>query len=95
VSGRDFTRTAAALAAYDAAGEAMDRVDPRDGGACLAAVAAWDAALRAVAEAVADDTSDVNDRAVVLAGFGSHRGIDLRMARQWAAGFKSTGARRI
>jgi hypothetical protein len=87
---RDFSRTAAALAAYDAAGEAMDRVDPADAAACLTAVAAWDAALRTVAEAVADDTADVNDRAVVLAGFGSHSGIDLRTARQWAAGFKST-----
>ena len=42
------------------------------------------AALRAVAEAFADDTADVNDRAEVLRGFGQHNCADLRHARRSA-----------
>ena len=86
----DFTRTAAALAAYDAAGEAMDRADPKSHRECAEAVEGWDAALRAVAEAFADDTADVNDRAEVLRGFGQHWCADLQQARQIAN--KSTEA---
>jgi hypothetical protein len=79
---RSFTRTAAALAAYDAAGEAMD-VAVTDA-ECVAAVEAWDRGLRLVAEAFADDTADINDRALVLSGF-QHNGADLKFARRMAS----------
>ncbi len=78
---RHFKRTAAALAAYDAAGEAMDRADPGDQVACSGAVAGWDAALRGVAEAFADDTANINDRVEVLRGF-QHNSADLEFARR-------------
>ena len=85
MSGRDFTRTRAALAAYDAAGDAMD-AHPRDASneAALAVIAAWDAALMAVAEAFADDTADVNARATALEGW-SHFNHMVKSARQFAA----------
>lgn len=85
---RDFTRTAAALAAYDAAGEGMDRADPKSDRECAEAVSAWDAALRSVGEAFADDTADINDRAEVLRGFRQHNGADLKHARLVASSVK-------
>jgi hypothetical protein len=81
VKPRSFNRTRAALAAYDAVGEAMDTATDDN---ASAVVAAWDAALRGVAEAFADDTADVNDRALVLEGFRQHDGADLRAARALA-----------
>lgn len=82
---RTFTRTAAALAAYDAAGDAVDQVDLTNHEACAVGLTAWDAALRAVGEAFADDTADINDRALVLEGFRFHHfDADLRHARRIA-----------
>jgi len=65
MSRRTFTRTEAALAAYDAAGEAMDVLPAEATSAdALAVVRAWDAALAAAGEAFAADTLDINPNGV-------------------------------
>lgn len=79
---RTFTRTAAALAAYDAAGDALETVDAKDEAACTAVVEAWDATLAAVGEAFAADTLDINPNGV---GTFQHFGHLVKFARQCVA----------
>lgn len=60
----NLAATAAALEAFDAAGQRMD--DARTVGESIAALAAYEAAREAVGLAFADATADRNDRKDVI-----------------------------
>lgn len=76
---RTFSRTAAALEAYDAAGDRLEAVDAKDEAACAAVVEAWDARLAEVGEAFALDTIDINPNGV---GTFQHFGHLVKFARK-------------
>jgi hypothetical protein len=91
----DLTRTAAALAAYDAAGDAFDKY-PSQGN-----ITALECARLDLAHAFADDTADRNDRATVLGFVQSLVGMTFvrRMVASFgpeaAAGLRSMASLRV
>lgn len=77
---RTFPRTAIALRAYEAAGEALDAATNEN---AAEVVAAWDAALQAVGEAFAADTIDINPNGVGLPW--KHFHVEIKFARSLVA----------